>query len=211
MIKPSIFYQIKNEDFDRMFHCFDAYIKKCPANSQLLKTSTTKSPIGIILSGDADLIKYDFDGNRSILEHLSDFDIFGYVFLPIDYSTQIEIISNTECKIVYFDYQALIKRCENACECHSTLVNNVLQILSYKTKLLNERLEILSQRSIRGKLLTYFHQSSLKYDSTELDLSFTLASLADYLFVERSAMLREMKKMRDDALIESKGRHIKLL
>ena len=71
--------------------------------------------------------------------------------------------------------------------------------------------ETLSQRSIRNKLLNYFHQLAYTNGSDSFTLPFSLNSMADYLFVDRSAMLREMKKMREEELIESKGKKIKLL
>ena len=90
------------------------------------------------------------------------------------------------------------------------LVNNVLQIFSSKTRQLHTRLNILSQRSIRNKLLTYFRHLAYEHHSDSFILPFTLNSMADYLFIDRSAMLREMKKMRDENLIQSKGRRITL-
>lgn len=122
----------------------------------------------------------------------------------------MEVVSTTACQVLYFDYSHLIKRCESACLHHSLVVSNVLQIFSNKTRKLHSRIEVLSQRSIRSKLMIYFYQMSYKHHSDHFSLPFTLNSMADYLFIDRSAMLREMKKMRDEGLIESKGRHITL-
>ena len=94
---------------------------------------------------------------------------------------------------------------------HSILVSNVLQIFSNKTRQLHARIETLSQRSIRNKLLNYFYQLAFQNHSDSFEIPFSLNAMADYLFVDRSAMLREMKKMRDEGLIESKGRQVKLL
>ena len=156
------------------------------------------------------MIKYDYDGYRSIIEHLSEQDIFGHLLLQPFNKTPIEIVSCTNCRVLYFDYACLIKRCARACTHHSILVNNVLQIFSVKTRQLHTRLNILSQRSIRGKLLTYFRHLAYEHHSNSFTLPFTLNSMADYLFISRSAMLREMKKMRDEGLIQSKGRQVTL-
>lgn len=205
-----VFDNISDEALKNMMTCFKSQIKTFPAHEQLLSLSSDRNQIGVLLSGEADLIKYDYDGYRSIIEHLSDQDIFGYLLLRPFSETPMEILSCTNCQVLFFNYECLIKRCVNACPHHSILVNNVLHILSVKARQLHARLDILSQRSIRGKLLTYFRQLAYDCHSDSFLLPFTLNSMADYLFIDRSAMLREMKKMRDEGLIQSKGRRIKL-
>ena len=151
-----IFDNINNEELERMIVCFEASIKNFPTQAKLSVQPENENRIGIMLEGEADLIKYDYDGCRNIIEHLEEQDIFGNIFLqPFD-DNDMEVISCTKCKVLYFDYKHLIKRCENACTYHSSLVNNVLQIFSVKTRQLHSRIEILSQRSIRNKLLIYF-------------------------------------------------------
>ncbi len=203
-----IFDNISKEELDRMIVCFHAKIKQFPAQTRISSSTKNLEQIGVMLSGEADLIKYDFDGYRNIIEHLGEQDLFGHVFLqPFD-DNDMEVISTTPCEVLYFDYKHLIKRCESACLHHSLLVNNVLQIFSAKTRRLHSRIEILSQRTTRNKLMIYFNHLSFKNHSNQFTLPFTLNSMADYLFIDRSAMLREMKKLREEGLIESKGRHI---
>lgn len=205
-----IFDNISDQELEKMMVCFKSQIRTFPAHEQLLSSSSSSNQIGVILSGEADLIKYDYNGYRSIIEHLTNQDIFGQLLLrPFD-ETPMEVLSCTNCEVLFFDYECLIKRCAHACAHHSMLVNNVLQIFSSKTRQLHTRLDILSQRSIRNKLLTYFRHLAYEYHSESFILPFTLNSMADYLFIDRSAMLREMKKMRDENLIQSKGRRITL-
>lgn len=205
-----IFDNISKEELDRMIICFKAQIKSFPPQTRISLSESNHSKIGVMLSGEADLIKYDYDGYRNIIEHLYEQDLFGHIFLqPFD-DNDMEVVSTTACQVLYFDYSHLIKRCESACLHHSLIVSNVLQIFSNKTRKLHSRIEVLSQRSIRSKLMIYFYQMSYKHHSDHFSLPFTLNSMADYLFIDRSAMLREMKKMREEGLIESKGRHITL-
>ena len=211
MTNIHIFDNISPSELDRMIHCFNAHIQIFPPNKKMLTYSANSQIIGCILSGEADLIQYDYSGYRNIIEHLSTQDVFGSILLPNSPANPIEVLSFTECKVLFFDYDHLIKRCSNACTYHSTLVNNMLQILSSKTRQLHTRIEILSRRSIRNKLLTYFYELKYQSGSNSFTLPFTLNSLADYLFVDRSAMLREMKKLRTEGIIASEGRNITLL
>lgn len=205
-----VFDGISGEEFQRMFVCFQAQMKEYTPD-EVISLYDTGNRVGIILEGEADLIKYDQDGNRNIIEHLNEQDIFGRVFFAPYDENEVDVIACSKCRIVFFDYQHLIKRCENACMHHSILVSNVLQIFSNKTRQLHARIETLSQRSIRNKLLNYFYQLAFQNHSDSFEIPFSLNAMADYLFVDRSAMLREMKKMREDGIIESKGRQVKLL
>ena len=206
-----VFDGISEDELQKMIVCFHAQIKDFAPEEKVSTYTKSKNRVGVILEGEADLIKYDQDGYRNIIEHLGAQDIFGCAFYqPFD-DNEIEVVSCTKCKVIYFDYQHLIKRCENACLHHSLLVSNILQIFSNKTKQLHSRIEVLSQRSIRNKLLHYFQQMAYENHSNYFQLPFALNAMADYLFIDRSAMLREMKKMRDDGIIESKGRMVHLL
>jgi len=180
-----VFDNISDKELEKMMICFKSQIKTFPAHEQLLSSSASANQIGVLLSGEADLIKYDYDGYRSIIEHLTDQDIFGHLLLqPFD-ETPMEVVSCTNCQVLFFDYKCLIKRCTHACTHHSMLVNNVLQIFSSKTRQLHTRLNILSQRSIRNKLLTYFRHLAYEHHSDSFILPFTLNSMADYLFIDR--------------------------
>ena len=76
---------------------------------------------------------------------------------------------------------------------------------------LNTRVEILSKRSIREKLRTYFNILSTRNLSQTFSLPFSLTDLADYLSVDRSAMMRELKSLKDEGFIEKNGNRLTLL
>lgn len=76
---------------------------------------------------------------------------------------------------------------------------------------LNTRIEILSKKNIRDKLLTYFKLISSKNFSKTFTLPFSLTDLADYLSVDRSAMMREISHLKEEGFIEKKGKKITLL
>lgn len=71
MSQIHIFDAIKTEELERMVTCFNGQIKSFPVHKKLITDASDSKTIGVILSGEADLIKYDYDGYRNILEHLS--------------------------------------------------------------------------------------------------------------------------------------------
>ena len=76
---------------------------------------------------------------------------------------------------------------------------------------LNTRIEILTKRSIREKLRGYFNILSTRNLNKTFSLPFSLTDLADYLSVDRSAMMRELKCLKDEGFIRKNGNKITLL
>ena len=106
------------------------------------------------------------------------------------------------------EYAHLMKRCERACAHHSKLVENMFQLVTEHTRRLSRRVEVLSRRSIREKLQCYFRLCRLEAGADDFTLPFTLSALADYISTDRSAMMRELKKMRDEGLVQISGRSV---
>ena len=80
-----------------------------------------------------------------------------------------------------------------------------------KVTVLNSRIELLTKRSTRDKLIGYFSVLSARNFSKTFSLPFSLTDLADYLSVDRSAMMRELKSLKDEGFIEKNGNKITLL
>ena len=114
-----------------------------------------------------------------------------------------------QSKILVLDFDFVISSEVNN-KYYNQLLKNLLDILSKKMINNNNRMEIMANKTIRNKLLTYFKQLSKKYNRDVIYLPFNFTSLANYLCVDRSAMNRELKHMKDESLIEIKGKKIKL-
>jgi len=116
-----------------------------------------------------------------------------------------------DCRVLYLDYDQITKRCENACLHHSILVQNLFRLLSTKTLRLSERVEVLSRRSIREKLLCYFEQLARREKSDTITLPFSLSALAEYISADRSAMMRELKKLKEEGVVQTENRRVTIL
>ena len=121
------------------------------------------------------------------------------------------MICTKSCKIQFIDYAHLIRRCPKACSFHSLLVSNALQLISRQAIALGEHLEILSQRTTKEKLLCYFEKLAQEQHSDSFTLPFSLSTLADYLSVDRSAMRRELKKLKAEGIVKSERKTFTLV
>ena len=75
----------------------------------------------------------------------------------------------------------------------------------------NFRMILLTYKGVRDKLLTYFNYLSLESSSKTIEIPFSLTDLADYLMIERTAMMRELKRLQDENIIRKNKNKIILL
>ena len=165
----------------------------------------------ILISGNADLVRYDLNGNRTIVEHFSSNDIFGEVFYNITTNNELLVEAKTKCEVLVYLYDNIHNKCKNNCRFHQKLSEYIPELILSKVTNLNMRVELLTKRSTRDKLIGYFTLLSSKSFSKSFTLPFSLTDLADYLSVDRSAMMRELKLLKEDGFIEKTGNRITLL
>ena len=210
--KSPLFRDISYEEYRRMLVCFNA-VQKSYRPEELIYDfdEPRQNVVGIVERGEASLIRIDADGVATVLEELHAGGVFGRdLAFAGTREDSLEVKCRTACDVLFIDYPHLLKRCENACHHHSVLVQNMLGLIADKAQALSERVDVLSRRSIREKLLCYFRQLSEKAGGDTFTLPFSLSTLADYIATDRSAMMRELKRLREEEVVRSDGRRFTL-
>lgn len=165
----------------------------------------------ILVSGNADLVRYDLNGNRTIVEHFSKNDVFGEVFYTITTNNELLVEAREKCEVLFYIYDDIHSKCRNNCKFHQELSEDLPELILSKVTDLNMRIELLTKRSIRDKLIGYFSMLSTRNLSKTFSLPFSLTDLADYLSVDRSAMMRELKLLKEEGFIKKNSNKITLL
>jgi CRP-like cAMP-binding protein len=208
-----LFKGIEPKDCHRMIDCFNAEIKSFKPGGRIMDYSDNPDKLGIVLNGTAVMVRYDINGVRSIMESLEEQSVFGVYFtFTASQRSSIEIIAETDCEIMFVKRSEITKRCENACHCHSKVVENLLELMSEKAISLNERIEVLSQRSIEEKLiscLSIIEEKTPKGKAPQIPFSTT--ALSDYLCVNRSALQREISRLKKSGVLTITKRKFKLV
>ena len=211
--KSPLFQGIQYEEYLRMLTCFQAVQKSFRPDELIYDFGEPKNnAVGIIERGNAVLIRIDEEGVSTVMEELGTGGVFGKTLaFASSGRDSLEVVCRTPCDVVFIDYPHILKRCENACTHHSQLVQNMLRLMSGKAQGLSERVDVLSRRSIREKLLCYFRLMAEKEAGDSFTLPFSLSTLADYIATDRSAMMRELKRLKEEEVIVSDGRTFTLL
>lgn len=203
--KLPLFFNLNDEEILKVLKFFNGYEKKFSKNNFVFEIGKPIDKIGIILSGEINIIKEDYWGNRNILNKFIKGNIFGEVF-AISKSLPLNIAVETSCEttILFLDFSnfSLNLTCIDI-EINKFL-SNIFSISLKKNILLTEKIEHITKKSIREKILSYLSTMALKKNSNNFDIPFDRQELADYLSVERSALSRELSSMKKDGIIDYK-------
>lgn len=204
-----IYKNIEKKDLKKLLNTLQSNTLFYKSDQTIAYSIGNRNLIGIIEEGSAKLLRYDYDGARTILDEMNVGDIFSDMFLSTD-SGELSVIATTDCKATFIEYDKLIEECKTS-KIAPVLLDNLVKLITKKLIKRNERIELLTRRSIRNKLLRYFELEEKKNNSKTFNLKYTYTDLADYLSIDRSAMMRELKNLKEDKLIEDINKKITIL
>ena len=204
------FNELSEYQINKLFELLGVHIYKYNKNQEILPTIKSENIMGIIMEGHAQIIYTDYNGNEIIIEKLEQNSIFGTNISATD-SEDYQIISKEDTQVLVIDYDKIMNSKNIQYDYFNIFLKNIFDIINTKFKESNERIKILEKKQIRDKLLEYFEIEYKKSHSKNIYLPFTFRDLADYMAVNRSAMFRELKNLKEEGFIEVKGRKIALL
>lgn len=211
MIRSPLLEGVSPQEYQTMHACLGVYEQSFRPDDVIYDFGDGRGLLGIVAQGSAVVERIDREGGRAILEHLGPGGVFGEMMMfkaAGDDSVVVRAAAPT--RVSFLRSEAVMRRCEHACACHSRMVENLFRLVTEKATSLSERVEVLSRRSIREKLLRYFQLQAAKGHGPSFQLPFSLSALADYISADRSAMMRELKKMREEMLVTITGRQVTL-
>ena len=210
--KCPLFFNIEEENLLRMLACLGATIELYDKKYTVIPEGKAVKHIGIVLSGSVQISRTDYYGNRSILSNVYPSELFAEAFACAEtQSMPVSIIANEPSYIMLIDCSHILHTCNNNCGFHQQLIFNLMKDVATKTVQFHQKIEIVSKRSTRDKLLTYLDMQEKKNGSNSFEIPFDRQELADYLEVERSGLSAEISKLRKEGILESDKKHFILL
>ncbi len=122
----------------------------------------------------------------------------------------VSVVTEGPCEVLFLQYQRMITFCSLACDFHTRLIQNMLRVLSEHNVKLENKLEHMSRKTTRDKLLSYLSQQAVACGGRDFDIPHSRQELARYLGVDRSAMSNELSKMKTEGLLEFQRNHFVL-
>ena len=208
LLSSSLFAGIAREELSSMLGCLGARIAAFSKNDPVFLEGDAAGFLGFVLEGSVQIVQEDFYGNRSILTHAEQGDLFAETFACANMETMpVSAYAVKNSKVVFFSCQKMLTVCSSACSFHNRLVKNLLTVVAQRNLNLSSKITVMSQKTTKEKLMAYLLDQAKKTGSLEFTIPFDRQALADYLGVERSAMSTELTKLRKSGILDCKGSH----
>ncbi len=206
----NIFDNIPSKNISRLLTFLEAHIFTFAKGSKILSNIVEGNSVCIVKSGKVQINKIDYQGNTTMTEEFGENSLFGS-FMEDFSSGEHELNVKEDLELIIIDLNNILNADETLSATYHQFIKNIISIMTLKLKEQNERLEMLSNKTIRNKILSYLKMMHEKSNSMIIYLPLSYTELANYLAIDRAAMSREFRNLKDEGLIETKGRMVKIL
>jgi len=186
-----------------VLECLSPKLAEFKKEMTVLNHDYVPSEFGIVLSGSVYAERVDFSGRRTISGNVGIGGAFGEIIaVGLGRTCPVTVRASEDCVVLLFDYNRVSLTCENSCEGHRVLVRNLFKVIGRQYFDMADRLYCMSKRSLREKLIAYLSIYADKAGSRTFKTGMTRDALADYLGSDRSALCRELSKMKREGLVD---------
>lgn len=206
--KCKLFNNIEEENIIKILNDIKARSRRYSKGSYVIAAGDRVQNIGVVLSGEVQILRDDYWGNRSIVGRAEPSEMFGEAFcLSNLYEYPIDVMTTEDTEVLLINCKQLLAACDSRGACYNTIIRNMLRIIAERNINLVRKIEHISKRTTKEKLLSYLSFQAKKNNSSEFYIPFNREELAAYLSVDRSAMSNELCKMRNEGILSFKRNH----
>ncbi len=207
----SLFDGIRMEDLSAMLGCIGGHTVSVGKGNPVLREGDPATHVGIVLSGAVQMIREDYNGNRSIVAHIAPAELFSETYACAGVtSLPISFVADEDSEVLLMDCRRITTSCSNACSFHSRIIHNLLRLVAVKNLVFDQKMQVTSKRTTREKLMTYLLGQAKINGSSSFTIPYDRQELADYLEVDRSGLSAEISKLRKEGVLESEKRYFAL-
>lgn len=210
MLQIDLFENVSNNEVLELLKCIGIKTKVFRNNAFILKAGSKIDYLAVILGGNAVMSKTDSFGKQTIIEKLRMNDIFGHniVCCGLDKSP-VDVVAENECEVLFLPFEKVVTPCEKLCPYHLQLIKNVMKMISKRNSLLNDKIDIIGQKTTRDKILALLE--TYRNGQKVFSIPYSREEMAKFLCVDRSAMSRELCRMRDEGILKFSKNHFEIL
>jgi len=211
-VRSPLFAGIVPEDMEGMLGCIGYHVRTFQKGEIIAFEEENINHVGVVLDGAVDMVKEDVWGNRTMLLRSYREDIFGETFAcGEDSLSVVTFVAAQDCKVLFLSFCRVMHTCTHACVFHQTLIENMVRIIARKNRELMRKVEVVSKKTLREKILAYLSIQSQTQGRKQFEIPLGRVEWAEYLCADRSALTRELAKMKEEGLIDYHRNHFKIL
>ena len=198
-----LFAGIRKEDMPGMLGCIGYHIRSFEKGAVIAFEAETINHVGVVLTGKVDMVKEDLWGNRTMLVRMGKDEVFGETFAcGEDSLSMVTFVAAEDSEVLFLSFCRVMHTCTHACAFHQTLIENMVRIIARKNRELMRKVEVVSKKSLREKVLAYLSIQAQQQAARTFEIPLGRSELAEYLCADRSALTRELAKMQEEGIID---------
>lgn len=202
LTRSALFAGVTESETAAMLACLGAREKGCAKGGHVLEPGDRLEHLCVVVEGSLQIHRDDSWGNRSVIGHVGPGELFGEAYLAEERCPfPNDVVALEDSTVVFLHARKVMTVCPSACPFHARVVRNLVFVLSEKNRQLMNKLTHMSRRTTREKLLSFLSEKAMEQGCRSFSISFDRQQLADYLCVDRSAMSKELGRMRDEGLV----------
>ena len=195
-----------------MMGCLRPRVAAFRKGSHIVRTGDTISALGMVVSGTIIIRSEDYWGNGNIITSGGPGSLFAEAFACMPYTkSTVDVLANEKTEVVFLDIDRILGTCPSACVHHTRLIRNLTSVLAQRNYALTEKMDHITKRTTREKVLSYLSAQSKHAGSTRFDIPFDRQQLADYLSVDRSALSSCLGALKREGIIDFQKNHFQIL
>lgn len=176
--------------------------QKFDKNQRIFHMGDLIQEMGVLLIGSINIENVDVWGNKSILGHFTVGQAFAETYALCGEMVMVDVVTAESSEVLFLNIKKIEGERKMLSSWYPKLLRNLLLMSSQKNLILTNRIFSISAKSVRGRLLTYLNTQAVKSGSTRFSIPFTRQQMADYLNLDRSALSKELCRMRDEGLLD---------
>lgn len=208
LMKNSLFIGVKEEEIGEIADVLKYSLNRYEKGEIIAQEEDECNFLGLIIEGDIIIERLYPSGKEIIMKRLKAGDVFGeaLIFSEIN-KYPATVMAGEKCKILYLTKDEIIKLFSY----NAKFMENFMRLLSEKVIILNNKIKMLSLKTVKQKVADYILQECIIQKSNIIKLTSSKENIALYIGIPRPSLSRELIKLRDEGLIEFDRHSIKVL
>ena len=211
-VASAVFKGIAAQDIDKAIACLHGFYRSFEYAQEIYRSDTVISHAGIVIDGSVHAEQIGIDGKTVLLKEIVRGESFGEALCCLGQADPfLRIVSAEKSKVLFIEIPSA--HASNRCRCPYRMIvlENLLREMALDVQHLNMKIRLLTQPTLRSKLLLYLRLMENTLQCNSVTLPFTREKLAQFISADRSAVSRELSRMNAEKIIKIKGKTITVL
>lgn len=198
----ALFQSLDTREFEQVSMSMNISEKEFEKGEIILHAGSAASSMCLVLEGSVRLESGGAFGERSVLQTLGEGEFFAEscAILKREKLTA-DVCAAEECRVLFIGIGTLMGN-SNLNTAQIKLLKNLLRMSVADNMLLSYRSFDTSHKTARGRITSYLSRIALQKGKKSFEIPLDRKQMADYLNLDRTALSKELGRMKREGLID---------